>query len=93
MHLSCDAGQLSLQEGRKYLKTVSRDGSTGQDIDTTIKDVNENSTKRSILHPKLFALAIPAFFILCCAFVCPCFQARKRDTGHAVLSKELNSSE
>lgn len=68
-----------------------REGYSGIDYDKTSLDGKDKSDN-SILKPKMLAMAVPAFFLLCCMLVCPCFQARKKDTGHTVLSKELNSS-
>ncbi|KAK6151713.1 hypothetical protein DH2020_014348 [Rehmannia glutinosa] len=82
--------KLPFLTGRKSLKTVVRDGSNGIDNDKTFLD-GKDKYDNSILKPKMLAMAIPAFFLLCCALLCPCFQARKRDDGHTILTKEPNS--
>lgn len=76
--------------GRKSLKTVVREGYNGIGYDKASlkgKDKSDGSMSKS----KMLVVAAPAFFVLCCALVCPCFQARKRDTTHTVLSKDPNS--
>lgn len=86
------ADKLPLLAGRKSLKTVVREEHSGVGHDETSpkgKDKYDNP----ILKPKVLAMAVPGFFLLCCALLCPCFQARKRDSAHTVLSKEPNSSE
>ncbi|KAK6151707.1 hypothetical protein DH2020_014342 [Rehmannia glutinosa] len=82
--------KLPFLTGRKSLKTVVRDGSNGIDNDKTFLD-GKDKYDNSLLKPKMLAMAIPAFFLLCCALLCPCFQARKRDDGHTILTKEPNS--
>ncbi|XP_057803972.1 calmodulin-binding receptor-like cytoplasmic kinase 3 isoform X1 [Salvia miltiorrhiza] len=84
--------KLSLLSGRKSLHDVVRDRYSEIDNDKTTlggKDKYDNP----VLKPKMLAMALPAFFLLCCTLVCPCFQAKKKDTSHTVLSKEPNSSE
>ncbi|KAH6819161.1 Calcium-dependent lipid-binding family protein [Perilla frutescens var. frutescens] len=76
--------------GRKSLHTVVREGYSGIGNDKISLD-GKDEYDNPILKPKMLAMAVPAFFLLCCALVCPCFQARKKDTAHAVLSKEPNS--
>ncbi|XP_077215935.1 calmodulin-binding receptor-like cytoplasmic kinase 3 [Tasmannia lanceolata] len=36
-------------------------------------------------------IAIPGMFLLCCALICPCCHARRKETAHAALPKEPNS--
>lgn len=47
---------------------------------------------KSLLTAKTLAVAAPAgFFIICCSFLCPCLRARRKQTEHSVLSKEMCS--
>ncbi|XP_077223157.1 calmodulin-binding receptor-like cytoplasmic kinase 3 [Tasmannia lanceolata] len=41
--------------------------------------------------PKNMVIAIPGMFLLCCALICPCCHARRKETAHAALPKEPNS--
>ncbi|KAI3446867.1 hypothetical protein Pfo_003532 [Paulownia fortunei] len=82
--------KLPLLAGRKSLKSVVREGYSGIDYGKTSLD-GKDKYDNSVLKPKMLAVAVPAFFLLCCTLLCPCFQARKRDPGHTVLSKEPNS--
>ncbi|XP_011078417.1 calmodulin-binding receptor-like cytoplasmic kinase 3 [Sesamum indicum] len=79
--------KLPLLAGRKSLKTVVGEGYSEVGNDKTSVD-RKNEYDDSILKPKMLAMAVPAFFLLSCAFFCPCFQARKREAAHTVLSKE-----
>ncbi|KAL6534896.1 hypothetical protein OROGR_013571 [Orobanche gracilis] len=77
--------------GIKSQKTVVREGSSRINNDTTFMD-GKDKYEYSTLKPKMLAMGIPAFFLLCCSLLCPCFQARKRDAEHTILTKEPNSS-
>ncbi|PIN02695.1 Serine/threonine protein kinase [Handroanthus impetiginosus] len=81
-----------LLEEKKSLKTVVRGGYSGIDNDKTSPHGKEKYDN-SLLKPKMLTVAAPAFFLVCCALLCPCFQARKRDNGHTVLSKEPVSTD
>lgn len=84
--------KLPLLTGRKSLKTVVREGNGG--IGNDGKSQNEKGENgNSVLKPKTLAIAVPGFFLLCCMLICPCFQAKKKDTGHTVLSKEPHSTD
>ncbi|XP_075502070.1 calmodulin-binding receptor-like cytoplasmic kinase 3 [Primulina tabacum] len=83
--------KLNSHVGRKILKTVVREESGGHDNNKTSQHGKDNHTEISLLNPRMLAMALPVFFVLSCALVCPCFQARKRETGHTVLSEEPNS--
>lgn len=77
--------------GRKSLHAVVKEGDSGIGYDEKYSGRNDKYDG-PLLKPKMLAMAVPAFFLLSCALVCPCFQARKKDTGHTVLSKEPHSS-
>lgn len=86
------AGKLPSLSGRKSLHAVVREGDNGIDYEKMPME-GKDKHDDAILKPKMLAMAVPAFFLLCCTLFCPCFQARKKDSGHTVLSKEPNSSE
>ncbi|CAI9765779.1 unnamed protein product [Fraxinus pennsylvanica] len=67
------------EPGRKLLRNTVREGSAENDFD-----------KKTILNSKGLYMAVPIFFIICCAVLCPCFRARKKETQNAVLDKETN---
>ncbi|XP_022886203.1 calmodulin-binding receptor-like cytoplasmic kinase 3 [Olea europaea var. sylvestris] len=83
--------ELHLEVGRKLLQSVVREGSKKHDFDKASPLKGDEYANNPILSPKILAVAVPAFFILCCALLCPCFQARKRGLERTVLSKEPNS--
>ncbi|KAL3623973.1 hypothetical protein CASFOL_032789 [Castilleja foliolosa] len=71
-------------------KTVIREGSSRIDDDNTFR--NENGKyDNSISKPEMLAMGVPAFFLFCCALLCPCFQAKTKDTEQTVLTKDPNS--
>ncbi|KAJ9688757.1 hypothetical protein PVL29_014420 [Vitis rotundifolia] len=37
-------------------------------------------------------MAVPGILVLCCSLLCPCFRAKRKETDHAVLSKEPTSN-
>ncbi|KAL8497817.1 hypothetical protein ACS0TY_021235 [Phlomoides rotata] len=81
-----------LLAGTKSIKVVVREGNSGIDNDGKSLD-EKNKSGNLIMKPKMLAIAVPAFFFLCCMLICPCFQARKKDTGHTVLSREPHSTD
>lgn len=86
--------KLPLRAGRKYLEHVESEVYHKHNNNNSYQDQKGVSVNHSRLKPKVLALAVaavPMFFILSCALLCPCFQARRRDDGHTVLSKEPNS--
>lgn len=83
------ADELPLEAARKLLQ-----GSITVETSKHHKSlpVEENEHK-PVLNPKSLAMAVPGMFVLCCAFLCPCFRARRKESEHTVLSKEPVSSE
>ncbi|EYU34966.1 hypothetical protein ABFS82_11G042100 [Erythranthe guttata] len=82
--------QYCKQLGRKSLKDVVREEHSRVDDDKTSSN-GKDKYDNYILKPKMLAIAVPGFFLLCCALLCPCFQARKKDSSHDMLFKEPNS--
>ncbi|CAA0819932.1 Calmodulin-binding receptor-like cytoplasmic kinase 3 [Striga hermonthica] len=76
--------------GRKSVETVVQKGSRRIDNDTVLMAGKDNYGN-SLLKPNVLAMGVPAFLIFCCALLCPCFQARKRDSEQSVLTKEPTS--
>ncbi|XP_051127948.1 calmodulin-binding receptor-like cytoplasmic kinase 3 [Andrographis paniculata] len=76
--------------GRRLLKPVVRDGDSWIGYGEKSPSGNDENGNR-IVKSNMLVIAVPGFFLLCCALICPCFQARKRATEHTVLSKEPNS--
>lgn len=83
------ADEQPLETARKLLQKVTTVETTKHQ--TSLSDA-ENDHK-PVLRPKNLAIAVPGMFVLCCAFLCPCFRARRKEAEHAVLSKEPVSSE
>lgn len=72
--------------GRKLLQNAVRRGSAGDK-----KEVEDH--ENSIIAHKYLVVGIPGIFVLCCAFLCPCFRSTKKETAHTVLSKEPVSAD
>ncbi|XP_022845282.1 calmodulin-binding receptor-like cytoplasmic kinase 3 isoform X1 [Olea europaea var. sylvestris] len=75
------------ESGRKLLRNTVREGSAENNFDKKSQGRKDNS----ILTSKGLYMAVPAFFIICCVVLCPCFRSRKKETPNAVLDKETNS--
>ncbi|KAL3629677.1 hypothetical protein CASFOL_026899 [Castilleja foliolosa] len=89
-HYCQSIDKLPFVAGRKFVKPVDREGSSKTADDKTLMD-GRDSYDSSIFKPKMLAMSIPAFFLFCCALLCPCFQARKKDNEQTILTKEPNS--
>lgn len=80
--------------GRKLLLQLSEDASNLDQLP------GKGQLQEEELHSKYSSpsdnvpLAIPGIFIICCAFMCPCVHAKKKEVSeHNVLDRQLNSSE
>lgn len=60
------------QTSRKLLNHVSTNK-----LSPDISSKNDSHEKR-LLSPRKVAMAIPVTFLLCCALMCPCFRAKKK---------------
>lgn len=82
------AENLLQRAGRKLLQQLS--------ANTSNPDLPNSKTPKggnSLTSAKM-ALAVPGVFLLCCALVCPCFYAKKKETSEQnIMSTELNLSE
>lgn len=76
--------ELPLDAARKLLQKVVTVKTTKHQ---TSQQSKENDHK-PVLRPKNLAVAVPGMFVLCCAFLCPCFRARRKEAEHNMLSKE-----
>ncbi|KAM7508260.1 hypothetical protein LguiA_018713 [Lonicera macranthoides] len=83
--LDISLDELPLQAGRKVLQNVVRKDTTGKQ---KIQTNQAKDDKKSPLAPKYLAMAVPGIFVLCCVFLCPCFQSRRKQAAHTVLSKD-----
>ncbi|KAF8389140.1 hypothetical protein HHK36_025833 [Tetracentron sinense] len=77
--------------GRKLLQEPGTKGFTNNKFGQKSHTREENHAQGSVLIPKTMAMAVPGFFLVCCILVCPCFRSRRKETAHAVLSKEPSS--
>lgn len=76
--------ELPSETARKLLQRVITVETTKHQ--TGLSD--EENDHKPVLRPKNLAMAVPGMFVLCCAFLCPCFRAKRKEAEHAVLSKE-----
>lgn len=71
--------------GRKLLHQVAANTSSDDHLLNSQKQ-----QERKTLTPGKIAMAIPVIFLLCCALVCPCFYARKKEASKHNIITELN---
>ncbi|XP_020270597.1 calmodulin-binding receptor-like cytoplasmic kinase 3 isoform X1 [Asparagus officinalis] len=72
-------------EGRKLLQRTPANTSISNQLHR--KDQQEEKT----LAPATMALAIPGAFLLCCALMCPCFYAKKKESSEQnIMSTEMD---
>ena len=83
------AVELPANAGRKFLRRLIQEEST---IDNLNNHERETKHRKSASSPKVIAMAVPGILVLCCSLLCPCFRAKRKETDHAVLSKEPISS-
>lgn len=79
-----------MEAGRKLLQKVVREVTIEHQKSRPTEAKNDH---KSVLTQKKLAMAVPGIFVLCCAFLCPCFHARRKETTHTVLAKDPVSSE
>lgn len=79
--------------GRKLLPSLTTNATAIHKLVQTSQSREEKHTTFSLLAEKKIAVAIPGMFLLCCGLLCPCFQAKRKETDHAALPKDPNSSE
>jgi len=89
LDLSLD--ELPLNPGRKFLHKLAREDSARHNFLETSQPNEEKDAQKSLVTPKNIAVAASGMLVLCCSFLCPCFRARRKQTTHTVLSKDINS--
>eukprot|EP00268_Persea_americana_P022699 TRINITY_DN2253_c0_g2_i1.p1 TRINITY_DN2253_c0_g2~~TRINITY_DN2253_c0_g2_i1.p1 ORF type:complete len:532 (-),score=98.10 TRINITY_DN2253_c0_g2_i1:156-1751(-) len=77
--------------GRKLLLSSTTKATAEHKPVQSSQSEEEKHTHSFPLAPKKIAMAIPGLFLLCCGLLCPCFQAKRKETDHAALAKEPNS--
>ncbi|XP_034700431.1 calmodulin-binding receptor-like cytoplasmic kinase 3 isoform X1 [Vitis riparia] len=82
--------ELPANAGRKILRRLIQEEST---IDDLNNHERETKHRKSASSPKVIAMAVPGILVLCCSLLCPCFRAKRKETDHAVLSKEPISTD
>ncbi|XP_059287382.1 calmodulin-binding receptor-like cytoplasmic kinase 3 isoform X1 [Lycium ferocissimum] len=84
--------ELHFKSGRKFIQKVVRQGSNGHNFDDTSRKAKEKHPDDFSITPQKLSMAgVPAFFILCCGLICPCFRTRKKETDQSALVKDPNS--
>lgn len=74
--------------GRKFLHKIVKEGSGfhGFVKNETVKKWDSQSN--SLLTSKRVALAVPLIFVLCCAVLCPCLHAKRKEASGSVRSSD-----
>ncbi|XP_075643053.1 calmodulin-binding receptor-like cytoplasmic kinase 3 isoform X2 [Castanea sativa] len=57
-----------------------------------LKEEPKKHDQHHMSTPKIAGMATTAALVLCCVFLCACFQRRKKPTSHTVLSKDPHSN-
>ncbi|KAK6945160.1 Serine-threonine/tyrosine-protein kinase, catalytic domain [Dillenia turbinata] len=89
----CSSVELPSNAGRKLLENVVEEGSSKPNSGQEIHAGGGKQAQKPCLTPKGIAAASSGVLLICCALLCPCLQARRKATGHTVMSKEPNSTE
>lgn len=83
-HRSAIPEDILQRTGRKLLHQLSTNASAPQGN-------SKNQKGEKSLMPAKMALAVPGIFLLCCALICPCFHAKKKESSeHNIMSTGLN---
>ncbi|XP_008795844.1 calmodulin-binding receptor-like cytoplasmic kinase 3 isoform X2 [Phoenix dactylifera] len=94
VNMKCNPISVDLvrRAGRKLLLQFSANASN---LDQLTRKGQLQEEELDIKHSSAsdnVPLAVPGIFLICCAFLCPCFHARRKEASeHNVLDRELNS--
>ncbi|CAH9083959.1 unnamed protein product [Cuscuta epithymum] len=77
--------------GRKFLHKAVRQRSNIHVFVKKEMEEKHDSQNNSPWTPKRVALSVSAIFVLCCAVICPCLRAKRKETSRSVLSNDHKS--
>nr|XP_010911275.2 calmodulin-binding receptor-like cytoplasmic kinase 3 [Elaeis guineensis] len=88
-HISVD---LVRRAGRKLLLPLSANVSNFEQLTRKGQLQEEELDNKHSSPSDNVPLAVPGIFLICCAFMCPCVHARRKERSeHNVLARQLNS--
>ncbi|PKU78358.1 calmodulin-binding receptor-like cytoplasmic kinase 3 [Dendrobium catenatum] len=88
------SGEVFHTAGRKLLLQPQKDSSKLDRLSRKELSKYEVKDLRLKIPPKSKFLAFPGMFLLCCAVICPCFRARRKEPiEQKALANETNSSD
>ncbi|KAI0502225.1 hypothetical protein KFK09_017172 [Dendrobium nobile] len=88
------SGEVFHTAGRKLLLQPQKDSSKLDQLSRKQLSKYEVKDLRLKIPPKSKFLAFPGLFLLCCAVICPCFRARRKEPiEQKALANETNSSD
>ncbi|XP_008788816.1 calmodulin-binding receptor-like cytoplasmic kinase 3 [Phoenix dactylifera] len=93
--VKCNPNSVDLlrKAGRKILLQSSANASKLDQLTSKSQSLKEELDIKYSSASDSFSLAVPGMFLLCCAFMCPCFRAKRREAiEHNVLDRHLNSN-
>nr|XP_010928312.1 calmodulin-binding receptor-like cytoplasmic kinase 3 isoform X1 [Elaeis guineensis] len=86
------AVDLLRKAGRKILLQSSANASKFEQLSSKSQSLENELDLKYFSASDNFPLAVPGMFLLCCAFMCPCFHAKRREAiENNVLDRHLNS--
>ncbi|XP_010928314.1 calmodulin-binding receptor-like cytoplasmic kinase 3 isoform X1 [Elaeis guineensis] len=87
------AVDLLRKAGRKILLQSSANASKFEQLSSKSQSLENELDLKYFSASDNFPLAVPGMFLLCCAFMCPCFHAKRREAiENNVLDRHLNST-
>ncbi|XP_038711454.1 calmodulin-binding receptor-like cytoplasmic kinase 3 isoform X2 [Tripterygium wilfordii] len=91
--LDASMAELPSREGRKLMQKNVREELTTHDIGRTAQPDKEKNDSRFLSTPQNVGIIASGAFVVCCAFLCPCFYRKRKATAHAVLANDPSSTD
>ncbi|VFQ73658.1 unnamed protein product [Cuscuta campestris] len=80
--------EFTSSSGRKFLHNTLKEGSGPHVFVKNEMVEKRDSQSNSLLTPKRVAFAMSGILVLCCVVLCPCLQAKRKETSGSVRSND-----